>query len=233
MTNELLLVVSLIIEYSLVVISYRCFGKVGLFVWMAVASILSNIEVLILVNAFGLEMTLGNILFASTFLATDILSENHGKETAKKAVIICIASELVFVLLTLSWALYIPSANDVSYERVKLLFIHTPRIVLSSITVFAVVQFLDVYLYHRIWDLTKKNNPSKKYLWLRNNAATIFSQIVNAVLYNVLAFKGIYPKETVISLIISTIIISVATSLADTPFLYWARSMKDSSAANS
>ena len=49
------------------------------------ATIAANIEVLLLVDAFGMEMTLGNILFATTFLVTDILSETEGKKAAEKA----------------------------------------------------------------------------------------------------------------------------------------------------
>ncbi len=48
--------------------------------WTVLATIAANIEVLIMVTAFGMEMTLGNILFASTFLVTDILSELYGKK---------------------------------------------------------------------------------------------------------------------------------------------------------
>ena len=43
------------------------------------ATITANIEVLLLIDAFGMEMTLGNILFAMTFLITDILSERKEK----------------------------------------------------------------------------------------------------------------------------------------------------------
>ncbi|MDY5776141.1 MAG: VUT family protein, partial [Lachnospiraceae bacterium] len=75
MTNELLLILSLLITYSAVLAVFYIFREQGLFLWTIVATIAANIEVLIIVNAFGMEMTLGNILFASTFLVTDILSE--------------------------------------------------------------------------------------------------------------------------------------------------------------
>src|SRR3712207_8347495 len=54
--------------------------------WIPVATILANIQVVMLVRLFSLEVTLGNILYAGGFLVTDILSENYGKEDAKKAV---------------------------------------------------------------------------------------------------------------------------------------------------
>ena len=72
MSNELLLIITLIVEYSAVVLMYKYLGRDGLYLWTVLATITANIEVLILVKAFGMEMTLGNVLFATTFLVTDI-----------------------------------------------------------------------------------------------------------------------------------------------------------------
>ena len=78
MINELLLIFSVVFIYGMAVLGYALFGKAGLYCVSAVATILANIEALILVNAFSMEQTLGNVLFAVTFLITDILSECEG-----------------------------------------------------------------------------------------------------------------------------------------------------------
>ena len=87
MINELLLIFSVVFIYGMAVLGYALFGKAGLYCISAVATILANIEALILVNAFSMEQTLGNVLFAVTFLITDILSECEGKKAANKAVL--------------------------------------------------------------------------------------------------------------------------------------------------
>ena len=69
MRNELLLLASLVLAYGGALIWLRLFGKSGLYGWTILATIAANIEVTLLVNAFGMEQTLGNVLFASTFLA--------------------------------------------------------------------------------------------------------------------------------------------------------------------
>ena len=86
MPNEILLLLTLAVEFTFVILCYRYLGKNGLYMWITIATIAQNIEVLILVKAFGIEMTLGNILFASTFLVTDIVSELYGKKESFKAV---------------------------------------------------------------------------------------------------------------------------------------------------
>ena len=96
--NEILLVLSLLVIYGSVLLVYRLFGKSGLYCFTAIATITANIEVLIMVDAFGMEQTLGNILFASTFLVTDIISEVDGKKAAQKAVNIGIFTSVFFIV---------------------------------------------------------------------------------------------------------------------------------------
>ena len=102
MQNEILLIVSLIITYSVVLILFALFRRRGLYLWSVIATIAANIEVLIVVNAFGMEMTLGNILFASTFLVTDILSELYDKKAAQTAVWLGIATSVCFIFSCLT-----------------------------------------------------------------------------------------------------------------------------------
>ena len=86
MSNEILLIVSLVLIYSFVLLAYYFFDVSGLYGWTVFCTITANIEVLLMVKAFGMEQTLGNVLFASSFLVTDIISEVGGKKQAQKAV---------------------------------------------------------------------------------------------------------------------------------------------------
>lgn len=228
MTNELLLIFSLVMLFGSVLLFYRLFGKVGLYCMTVFATITANIEVLLLVDAFGMEMTLGNILFAMTFLITDILSENEGKRAANFSVAIGIGTCILFILLSQSWILYIPSVNDWAQPAFRTIFTNTPRMMLASLLVYAIAQIFDVWLYHAWWKLsTLKTGDSHKYLWLRNNGSTMISQLLNTVLFTVFAFGGTYDMPTMVSIILSSYVIFVVTSLADTPILYWARKMKE------
>ena len=225
MKNEILLILNLIVCYSMVLIWMKLFGKKGLMGFTCFATIAANIEVLILVEAFGMEQTLGNVLFAATFLITDILSEVYSKEEANKAVNMGILTTVCFVLISQWWLHYIPSPNDVMFEHIKAVFSNTPRVMLSSLVVYAIVQKFDVWIYHKIWNITNKKGNKDKYLWLRNNGSTLCSQFLNSVLFNLLAFGGLYDGKTLWSIIISSYAIFIVTSLADTPFVYMARKM--------
>lgn len=228
MVNELLLLGSVVFIFGSTLLAYRLFGKSGLYCVSAVATVLANIEVVILVNAFGMEQTLGNVLFASTFLVTDILSECEGKKHANKAVWIGIFVSVFFLLLSQSWLMYIPSESDFAHSSIVNVFSNTPRMIISSLVVYAVSQLFDVWLYHKWWAFTEKRFKNKrKFLWLRNNGSTMISQIINALLFNLLAFWGVYDAKTLVTIVISTYVIYVATSLLDTPVVYLARKIHD------
>ncbi len=224
MTNELLLILSLIAIYGGVLAMYRIFGRAGLYCCTAIATITANIEVMLMVDAFGMEQTLGNILFASTFLVTDILSETAGKQAARKSVNIGIATSISFVLISQSWLLYEPAGSDWARDSFETIFSNTPRLMIVSLVVYAICQRFDVWAYHKWWDFTKKKcGDSQRFLWLRNNGSTLVSQMLNTVLYSFGAFWGMYGMKTMISICLSSYVIFIATSLADTPAIYLAR----------
>lgn len=228
--NELILLGSVVLIFGTVLLAYRSFGCTGLYIMTAVAAILSNIEVLILVDAFGMEQTLGNVLFASTFLITDILSENVSKQAANKAVVIGIFTSLFFVTLTGTWLLYTPSENDWVMPSVRVIFTATPRMVLASMAVYALSQFFDVWLYHKWWEFSEKRSGNRRaFLWLRNNGSTLVSQLINTVLFNLAAFAGTegYDAELLVKIIASGYVIYIFTSLLDTPAVYIARRIHD------
>ena len=229
MPNEILLIITVIIFYGGVLAFYRLFGLKGLYVWTAFATITANIEVLILIDAFGMEQTLGNVMFASSFLVTDIISENFGKKEANQAVNLGIAVLVSFVIVSQIWLLFTPSANDWAFESMQTIFSNTPRLMIASLVVYAISQRLDVWLYHKWWNLTfKKSKDPKALLWVRNNGSTLISQLVNAVFYNIAAFAGTYDVKTLLNIIAATYVIYIFTSLLDTPAVYLSRKCRPS-----
>ena len=226
--NEIILIVSLLLIYGGVLAAYRYFGDIGLYCYTVFATITANIEVLIVVNAFGMEQTLGNILFASTFLVTDLLSEFYGKKASQKAVNIGIACSLAFIVISQSWLIYVPAESDWAMPHMQAIFSNTPRLMLTSFVVYAICQRFDVWAYHGWWAFTtKKYGDSKRFLWLRNNGSTLLSQLLNSLLFTFGAFAGTYELPTLLSIFWSSYIIFIVTSLADTPVMYLARYLVD------
>ena len=166
MSNEILLILSIFIIYGSVIVMYKLFGKQGLFCFTSIATIAANIEVLIMVKAFGMVMTLGNVLFASTFLITDIVSEVYGKKDAKRAVHIGITTSIVFIILSQWWLLYTPDSTDFAMPAMQTIFSNTPRLMITSMVVYAIIIFVQrINIFHKLF-----NN-----LFIRFNRHLIFN----------------------------------------------------------
>ena len=94
------------------------------------------------------------------------------------------------------------------------------------------MQVFDVWAYHKWWAFTTRRfGDARRFLWLRNNGSTLISQLLNTFLFTFAAFLGVYPLETLCSIVLSSYLIFIVTALADTPAVYLARRIKDRQAA--
>ena len=218
--NILLGIIGIIICFGIEVIIEKIFKKEGLYVWISVALITANILVAKNIDILGLQATMGNILFASTFLATDILNEKYGAKESKKAINIGIVAVILFTLATQFSLLFKPNELDLVNDSLKNLFSLNLRISASSILMCYLSNLLDIYLFEKI----KKKIPNK--LWLRNNIATIISNCLENYLFTIFAFIGIYDLKTILSIATTTTILEVIIAICDTPFLYLSKKIK-------
>ena len=217
--NELLWLAMLALNFGCILVSYRVFGKLGLFAWVPLAAIVANVQVIKLVELFGITATLGNIVYASSFLVTDILSEIYGRRQAQKAVYMGLFSLVMMtVLMNLALA-FTPAPDDFAQESLSTIFGFMPRIAGASLLAYLISQTHDVWAFE-FW---KNRFPAQRFLWLRNNASTMVSQFIDSSLFTVLAFWGVYPLEALIEIFWTTYLLKWVVGAADTPFIYLAR----------
>ena len=212
--------INIIVTFSLVVLIEKLFKKEGLYVWLSVATILANITVCKMIDVFSFTTSLGNVLFASTFLATDIMSEKYSKEDAKRGVYLSIFSGITFIIITQLTLLFIPSSDDVVNSAMKTLFAISIRTSAASMLMFFISNMLDIHLYNKL----KEKYPKK--LWLRNNVSTILCNCIENYFFNTLAFVGIFSMGVIISIATTTTMIEIVIALCDTPFLYLSKKIK-------
>ncbi|MBQ3307363.1 MAG: queuosine precursor transporter [Bacilli bacterium] len=211
--------INIIVTFSLVVLIEKLFKKEGLYVWLSIATILANITVCKMIDIFNFTTSLGNVLFASTFLATDIMSEKYSKNDAKKGVYLSIFSGITFVIISQLTLLFIPSSDDVVNSSMLNLFSISIRTMTASMFMFFVSNMADIHLYNKL----KEKYPDK--LWLRNNISTILCNCIENYFFNTLAFIGIFPMSVIISIATTTTIIEIIIAICDTPFLYLSKKL--------
>ncbi len=219
--NELYWVLLLLLNFGAILLFYRIFGKTGLYVWTPIAVIVANIQVLKTIELFGVVATLGNIVYATSFLATDILSENHGKKDAQRAVTIGFLSLIVMTLFMNVALRFTPHSSDFAHQSLSTLFTVMPRIALASLTAYVISQFHDIKAYH-FW---KTKFPATRYIWLRNNASTMVSQLLDSLIFSTIAFYGLFPTDVFLEIVVTTYVLKFLVAALDTPLIYLAKLM--------
>lgn len=219
--NTIILFAEVILIFSMLMLSYRLFGKNGAIAWVAMATILANVITAKNADIFGMSTAIGTVMFASTFLATDILTEYHGREEAKKAVLVGLFADVLLIVSTQIALLYKPSEFDYADGAMQTLFALNLRISLASMTMYFIANMADVYLFSKL-----KEKSGGRLLWLRNNVSTILCNCLENFGFIWLAFVGIYDTETILTIAISTSVIEAIVALCDTPFLYLAGRIK-------
>ncbi len=224
--QELLWFTTLFADLGCTLILYRLFGKAGLQVAIALAIVLANLQGPKLTVIFGMQTSLGVIFYSSIFFATDVLSENYGKEAANKAVRMGFAVSVIVLLMMSLALLYQPSTRPETaaysasiHEAFATIVNFTPRFIFGSLLAYYISQHFDVWAFHKI-----KSWTGDKWLWLRNNGSTLSSQVVDTTIYSLVAWWGIVDLKTALALGAAKYVFKVAIAAIDTVFIYWARS---------
>jgi uncharacterized integral membrane protein (TIGR00697 family) len=209
-----------IVNFAMLVSCYRLFGKKGLFAWISLATLLANLQVLKTIELAGIVATLGNTIYLTIYMATDMLNEKYGEREARNAVWIGFFA-LLTATVTMQMALvFQPQPEDVAQGHLEALFGFMPQLALASLSAFLVSQFLDVKLFS--WLKLKYQDK----FWIRTNGSTLISQLVDTLVFCTIAFATMYPFEIWLQIFISTYLLKMLLSILSTPIMYWMRSLK-------
>ena len=212
--NERLLFLEIVVVFSLLLLSKRLFGKAGVLAWIPLATVTANILTVKNASIFGLNTAVGSVMFASTFLATDILTECYGVKEFFGAVMFMVCSQIALC--------YSPSSIDYASESMRELFELNFRVSLASITMYLAANMADVFLY----EMLKVKTEGRK-IWLRNNVSTILCNCAENFMFVLLGFYGVYDFRQCMSIAWSISIIEAIVGICDTPFLYVALRMRN------
>ncbi len=215
-----------------------------------VSLIVANLMASKLFLLFGVVMVAGVIPYPITFLSTDLVCEVYGQRRANTLVFIgFILSFYVMLILQLGLAATPVSQGDPWYacygsldecmhclenmrdcfkserfQRIandrqhefELVFGGTIRAIIASMIAYLIAQLIDVRMFH-YW----KRRTNGQHLWLRNNASTVVSQLVDTVLVVLILFVGVLPTNQIVALIVASYCFKLIIALVDTPFFYF------------
>jgi len=168
-----------------------------------------------------MELSVGILAYPVTFICTDVLSEFFGRRRVSRLVTAgLVASVFVGILVFVSDA--VPAAD---WSRVDDAVFHEvfglqSVALLASMGAYLGAQYLDIRMFH-FW----KRVTGGRHLWLRNNASTFVSQLVDtALVATLLTLFGV--EELTMArlpyLIANGVIFKWMVALVATPLIYLA-----------
>ncbi len=218
MANEYIWIGFLLLDFTAALVVFRLFGRVGLFALIVMNIIVCNLQVMKIVNLFGLTTTLGNILYASVFFSTDVLGEIYGKKEARKGVWLGFVMLVLATLYMQIALMFKPDESDFINSSLNQLFGFYPRVAAASLAAYLLSQLHDVWAFD-FW----RRRTEGRHLWLRNNASTVVSQLLDTGVFCTVAFWGVFPWPEFLQILLTTYILKFVVAVADTPFIYLAR----------
>lgn len=164
----------------------------------------------------GTHLSVGVFSFPIVFLMTDAVGEVYGKATARLFVLAGFISTALFVGYSLL-SLAMPWSADGDWVRhgYNQVFGISARIALASLLAFALAEYQDVSTFFAL-----TNRLGKRFFWLRSTLSNLWSQLLDTVIFMVVAFAGIYSWPTLIGIIIPWWLYKVAMGALYTPLSY-------------
>ena len=160
-----------------------------------------------------------------TYLITDIVGEIWGKQHSNRIVrygFICQTAAMIIITL----AAYLPTDNAEMQNAYTTLLGQNWVFVLGSLVAYLASQYLDVTIFHKVRDrYIKKHGCTKGGRWIWNNASTMTSQLVDTVIFTVIAFGfgfgWIFNNvPALINMIVGQYFVKFLIAALDTPFFY-------------
>jgi len=159
-----------------------------------------------------LAIEAGIFTFLLLVVVSSAVTELHGKIAGNNIVKFGFIP-LIFSIFMALFVLALPASEEMDPARLSafdMMIKATPRIWIAGICAYGVSQFLNVYLFDKL-----SKRPGR-WLAIRGVIASVFSQIIDSLIFVTVAFYGEFP---IAQLLIGQLIAKTVLSIVLVPFL--------------
>lgn len=182
--------------------------------------IIANIFVSKQITLFGFETIATDAFIVGSIFCLNMLQEHFGRAWALKAIAANFYVTVVYLIFSLLHVAYTPNAFDTMDGNFVAILNPMPRIIISSVIVYLISQYLDAVLFGYLKRVFKG-----KYLPLRNVLSMATSQLVDTVLFSYAALYGsVYSVVSIVIVSYSIKMIVIALTAPFTGLSYFIKS---------
>ncbi|MEK7535904.1 MAG: queuosine precursor transporter [Patescibacteria group bacterium] len=163
-----------------------------------------------LITVAGFTTNAGNIFYVAITFTFYILIDKYGREVAYRAIWSSAFLLLLFILV---------SALTSIMDGATPLYI-LPRLTFASIAAFLVAQHINLHAYEKLLA-----RLGERFLWIRLNGANIITQLVDSLIFFLIAFYATDISTSIWEIMIAGFLLKVLAGALATCFLYLDRSL--------
>ncbi|MBS0618446.1 MAG: queuosine precursor transporter [Spirochaetes bacterium] len=164
------------------------------------------------------NLSVGVLVWPAVFIMTDIINEYYGIAGVRRVTLLTIVLLCyMFVALYFMGLTRAASFSTISDDGFNMVFGTSQSLIVGSLIAFAIGQFLDFFIFHRLKMLT-----GASHLWLRATGSTIASQLIDTfvVLYIAFVLPGKWSHGEFFKVATDNYIYKLLIAIATTPVIY-------------
>jgi hypothetical protein len=179
-------------------------------VLFVVCLIIANLIEIKTVDLGRFTITAGVIVFPVSYIINDCVVEVYGFRKARLMIWIGFAMSL-FVAIFLNLAIVLPGGADWhSQQAMEVIYGSVPRIMAASFLAFICGSMVNAYVMSRMKHRAGRAMNSRRSFSLRAIVSTLWGEGADSLVFFPIAFGGVLPWSTIVSLIITQALLKTA-----------------------
>lgn len=177
--------------------------------------LISNTIAVKIISIGGFILPAGIICFPIAYIFNDVLVECYGYEKTRRVIwwgFFCLGIMSGFYWIA---SVLPPAAFWNEQPAFQKFFQFAPRIAFASFLAYLVGSFLNAVVMSRM-----KIKMKGKHLWIRTIGSTILGEGADSIIFNLVAFLGIFEVKQVLFIAVSGFILKTAYEVLATPLTY-------------
>ena len=212
--NYILIIIEVLLSYLTLLLFHKKFKLDGIYYYIVIATILSNIMLLNTIDILTYPISVGFGITSSIVIATIILTHKRGPSELSKLIITIIISSIIsYSYLTLSSYMGISDTNKYTNISYSIIFKNNIRIYLANTISLILSIYLSTKLYHTMKQIKNK-------IWISNIFTTVIVEFIESILFCVIAYAFSLKVIDLIMVIVIRYVIRTLIECLGTTVIY-------------
>lgn len=212
--NYILIIIEVLLSYLTLLLFHKKFKLDGIYYYIIMATILSNIMLLNTIDILTYPISMGFGITSSIVIAAIILAHKRGPSELSKLIITIIISSIIsYSYLTLSSYMGISDTNKYTNISYSIIFKNNIRMYLANTISLILSIYLSTQLYHTMKQIKNK-------IWISNIFTIVIVEFIESIIFCIIAYAFSLKVIDLIMVIVIRYVIRTLIECLGTTIIY-------------